>query len=106
MLCTDLNVSVAVSIGLTERRLRDRVAEHRYAIQTRNLNYPMAKHFMEAQHTDDSSLRVKGIEVISVDARGGDKVKRLKQREAYWIHALKATSFPGPNEDFDLLSFL
>lgn len=93
-------------IGLTKRRLRDRVAEHRYAIWTGNLSYPTAKHYMEAQHSNDSSLRVPGIEVISLGARGGDNVKCLKQREAYWIHALKATSFPGLKEDFDLSSFL
>ena len=77
--------------GLTKRRLRDRVAEHRYAIRSANMKYPMAKHFIEAQHGSDATLKVSGIEVISSDTRGGDKIKRLKQREAYWIYALKAT---------------
>ena len=93
-------------IGLTKRRLRDRVAEHRYAIRSANMNYPMAKHFIEAQHGSDTTLRVSGIEVISSDTRGGDRIKRLKQREAFWIYTLKATYYPGLNEDFDLSSFL
>lgn len=46
------------------------MAEHRYAIRTGNLNYPMAKHLMEAQHGSDSTLKVSGIEVINFDARG------------------------------------
>ena len=82
------------------------MAEHRYAIRSGNMNYPMAKHYKEAKHGSDATLKVSGIEAISFDARGGDKIKRLKQREAYWIYALKGTSYPGLNEDFDLTSFL
>lgn len=93
-------------VGLTKRRLRDRVAEHRYAIRTGNLNYPMAKHYIEAHHGSDCTLKVSGIEAITMDARGGDKIQLLKQREAYWIYALKATNFPGLNEDLDLSGFL
>ena len=66
----------------------------------------MAKHFKEVNHVSDASLKVIGIEVITLDARGGDKIKRLKQREAFWINALKATTYPGLNDDFDLSSFL
>uniref|UniRef100_A0A8C2ET96 Hydroxysteroid (17-beta) dehydrogenase 2 n=1 Tax=Cyprinus carpio TaxID=7962 RepID=A0A8C2ET96_CYPCA len=87
-------------------RLRDRVAEHRYAIRTGNMNYPMAKHYIDAKHGSDSTLRVVGIEAVRLDARGGDIIKRLKQRETYWIYSLRATSHPGLNEDFDLSPFL
>ncbi|XP_026098621.1 uncharacterized protein LOC113069710 [Carassius auratus] len=93
-------------IGLTKRRLRDRVAEHRYAIRTGNMNYPMAKHYIDAKHGSDSTLRVVGIEAVRLDARGGDIIKRLKQRETYWIYSLRATSHRGLNEDFDLSPFL
>ena len=63
----------------------------------------MAKHYIEAQHGSDTNLRVYGIEVISSDVRDRDKIKHLKQREAYWIYALKGTSYTGLNEDFELL---
>ena len=78
---------------ITKRRLRDRVAEHRYALHTGNLNYPMAKHYLEAQHGTNTTLIVSGIEVISSGARGGYKMKRLKQREANLIRVLKGTSY-------------
>lgn len=38
-------------IGITIRRLRDRVVEHRYAIRTRNLNRPVANYYPEAKYT-------------------------------------------------------
>ena len=37
-------------IGRTKRRLKDRVAEHKYAIRTRNAVYPMAVHYQQAGH--------------------------------------------------------
>ena len=32
-------------VGRTKRRLRDRLAEHKYAIRTNNPTYPIARHF-------------------------------------------------------------
>lgn len=93
-------------VGLTKRRFRDRVSEHRYAIRVGNMNYPMARHYKDAHHGRDTSLRAVGIEAVCLDARGGDKIKRLKQREMFWIDQLKATEYPGLNEDFDLSPFL
>ncbi len=97
---------LSLTYGLTKRRLKDRLYEHRYAIRVGNMNYPMARHYKEAQHGRASSLRNVGIEAICLDARGGDKVMRLKQRDMFWIYTLKATSHPGLNEDFDLFPFL
>lgn len=47
------------------------------------------------------TLRVWDIETISLDARGGDKIKCIKQRAIYWIYVLKAISTSGANEHFD-----
>jgi len=66
----------------------------------------MAKHYIDAKHGRDSTLWVVGFEAVRLDARGGDIIKRLKQRDTYWIYSLKATSHPGINEDFDLSPFL
>lgn len=43
-------------VDFTKRRLRDKVAEHRYAIRSGNTNYPMAKHYKEAKHGSDATL--------------------------------------------------
>lgn len=51
-------------IGRTKRRLRDRLAEHKYAIRIRNSDYPMAIHFSEFHKANYSLLLLVGIEHI------------------------------------------
>ncbi len=70
-------------VELTKRRLHDRLAKHKYAIRTGNMNYPMAKHFIQAKHGTDSNLKVIGIEQVSLNIRGGDRLRWLKQQETF-----------------------
>lgn len=49
-------------IGNTKRRLKDRVAEHKYAIRTNNMDYGMVRHFLTRHNKDDSLLKVEGTE--------------------------------------------
>lgn len=93
-------------IGRTKRKLKERVAEHKYAIRTQNLDYPMAKHFKNVGHKNINELKVMVLEVIDNNPRGGDRLKRLLQRETFWIHTLEATVFPGLNEEIDFSPFL
>lgn len=93
-------------MGRTKRKFKDRVAEHKYAIRTQNMNYPMAKHYRSARHTDPSSLKAMVIEVIPLTARGGDRLKHLLKRETFWIHTLSATFYPGLNEEIDFAPYL
>ena len=93
-------------IGRTKRRLRDRLAEHKYAIKTQNPNYPMAVHCKSPGHSNPNSLRAMVVEVVQSHARGGDRLKRLLQRETFWIDKLRATSAPGLNEEIDFSPFL
>ena len=72
-------------IGRTKRRLKDRLAEHKYAIRTHNPNYPMASHYLAAGHSNLDALTVLVVEVVQNQARGGDRLKRLLQRETFWI---------------------
>lgn len=51
-------------------------------------------------HGRESNLKVSDIETIPFDAGSEDKLKRLEQREACWIYALKASTYPALNEDF------
>ena len=93
-------------VGRTKRRLQDRISEHKYAIRTENDNYPMARHFREKHNSDPSILRAIGIDHIPHTLRGGDRQKQLNQRESFWIFKLKATQYPGLNEDLEYHHFL
>ena len=93
-------------VGRTKRRLRDRLAEHKYAIRTSNMNYPIARHFSQCHNNNDTLLRITGLEHIKPLVRGGDRLKKLNQRETFWIHTLDALTHPGLNEDIDFMCFL
>ena len=93
-------------VGRTKRRLRDRLAEHKYAIRTNNMVYPIARHFKDVHNSNDTLLRIIGIEHVKPLTRGGDRLRKLNQRETFWIHSLDALCAPGLNEDIDFMCFL
>ena len=93
-------------VGRTKRRFKDRLAEHKYAIRIQNIDYPMAKHYKDSGHDPSKRLTAMVIETIPNDTRMGDRLKLLLQRETYWIHTLKATCWPGLNEEIDFSPFL
>ena len=66
----------------------------------------MALHYVEAGHDNPNTLKVIVLEVVEKDIRGGDRLKRLLQRETFWIVKLKATKYPGLNDDIDFSPFL
>ena len=93
-------------MGQTKRNLKVRIGEHKTAIRTGNLEYAMARHYKEANHGSPASLRFWGIEKIPTSSRGGDMIKRLLCREAYWIHTLNTLEPMGLNEELKLSCFL
>ncbi len=93
-------------IGRTKRRLQDRLAEHKYAIRTGNVNYPMAKHYLDFHNSNPFTLQAFGIDHIPPSIRKGDRQRKLNQRETFWIYKLQATKHPGFNEDLDFTVFL
>ena len=93
-------------VGRTKRKFKDRLGEHKTAIRTANPNYPMAMHYQEKGHGGPDSLQAVAIEAIPNDGRGGDRLKKLLQRETFWIVTLQATVFPGLNDEVDFLPFL
>ena len=92
-------------VGMTTRELKARIAEHRSTIRCKNINYPVAAHFVEFNHPV-SSLQYIGIEKVSMPRRGGEIEKLLLKREAFWIQSLKTLTPFGLNVDFDLKPFL
>lgn len=93
-------------VGRTKRKLKNRLAEHKQAIRTSNLLYPMAMHYKDAHQGNCNSLKICGLEHIPETIRGGDRLKKLLQRESYWIYTLKAMEFPGLNGELDFSVFL
>lgn len=92
-------------VGQTTRELRVRVGEHRSAIRRGDLTSPVAKHFLEAQHSV-AQLRFMAIEQIKRPKRGGNMVNLLLRRELHWIYTLQTRSPRGMNEEVDLSPFL
>ena len=66
----------------------------------------MARHYVEASHGSVASLKFIGIEKITIPLRGGDIIKKLLQREAFWIYTLNAASAGGVNDQPNLSCFL
>lgn len=66
----------------------------------------MAQHYKTACHINPDSLKCLVIEVVPSSLRGGDRLRRLLQRETFWIYTLKATFHPGLNEEIDFSPFL
>lgn len=93
-------------VGRAKRRLRDCLAEHKYAIRTRDHDYPIARHFSELHNANDSLLPIRGVEHIEPLARGSDRIQKLSWRETFWIHQLDALKHPGLSEDIDFTCFV
>lgn len=73
MLSIDWSVNVAASmLAAHKRKLKERLAEHKYAIRTQNPNYPTAQHYKTAGHTSPDTLKCMAIEVVPSSLRGGD----------------------------------
>ena len=96
----------AFYVGRTKRRLQDRVAEHRYAVKSGNMDYAMAKHLKEVHSCNSVSFTVLGIHHVPPTLRRGDRERTLNQKESRWIHTLQAMSPPGLNDTIDMISFL
>ena len=88
-------------VGQTKRQLKQCIAEHRSSNTCKNIDYPVAAHFVDANHPI-SSLKYTGIEHIALPRRGGNIEILLLQREAYWRSYLKTLTPSGLNIDFDL----
>lgn len=85
-------------VGKTSRQLKQRISEHKSSIRRKDVNYPVAAHFLSFNH-DVSSLRFCGIEKVSVPPRGGDIELLLQRRELFWIFTLQTLSPMGMNDE-------
>ncbi len=91
---------------LTDRQLQDRLAEHKYAIDTGNVKHLMARHDQDFHNSNPATLQAFGIDLIPPPEKKGDRQRKLNQQETFWIDKLQATKHPGLNEDQDFTAFL
>ncbi|CAJ0949979.1 unnamed protein product [Ranitomeya imitator] len=87
-------------VGETTQHLRDRIAGHKSTIRCKKTWLPVPHHFVIANH-NVSQLRVHVIEQVKRPRRGGDHIRRLKEREAYWIYTLQTLAPKGLNRELD-----
>lgn len=85
-------------VGKTSRQLKQRISEHKSSIRRKDLNYPVAVHFLTLNH-DVTSLRFCGIEKVTLPPRGGDIELLLQRRELFWIYTLQTLSPMGMNDE-------
>ncbi len=64
------------------------------------MDYAIAKHYAEANHSAPSSLQFCRIEKVTIPTGGGDVLKKLAQREMFWIYTLSNMTPNGLNDDF------
>lgn len=85
-------------VGKTSRQLKQRISEHKSSIRRKDMNYPVAAHFVTLNH-DVTSLRFCGIEKVTLPPRGGDIELLLQRRELFWIYTLQTLSPKGMNDE-------
>ena len=73
-----------VYVGQTKRALKLRVAEHKAAIRLKNMDYAIARHYINAGHGSPASLKFWGLEKVERSPREGDHNNRLLRRQAHW----------------------
>ncbi|CAJ0931129.1 unnamed protein product, partial [Ranitomeya imitator] len=87
-----------IYVGETTQAVKDRISQHKSDIRCGKTHLPVPNHFHQAGHTI-AQLRFLVLEQIFSNRRGGNRVKRLKLREAFWIHYLQSMEPKGLNRD-------
>ncbi|OCT82239.1 hypothetical protein XELAEV_18024755mg [Xenopus laevis] len=85
----------------TSRTVLEHICEHKSAIKTGKKEQAVAGHFIEAGH-NVNQLRLQVIEVVLQKCRGGNRIKTLLYREAFWFRRLKTLTPVGLNKEYDL----
>ncbi|XP_073441691.1 uncharacterized protein [Dendrobates tinctorius] len=87
-------------VGETTQHIRDRINKHKSTIRCKLTTLPIPAHFHTAGHSIPQ-LRFQVIEQIIQPRRGGNRIKTLREREAFWIHTLQTMEPLGLNREYD-----
>ncbi|CAJ0951767.1 unnamed protein product, partial [Ranitomeya imitator] len=77
-----------IYVGKTTQAVKDCIFHHKSDIRCGRDHLPMPHHFHNAGHTI-AQLRFLVLEQVLPNRRGGNRVRRLKLREAFWIRYLQ-----------------
>ncbi|CAJ0959390.1 unnamed protein product [Ranitomeya imitator] len=78
-------------VGETTQHIRDRISKHKSTIRCGRTLLPIPAHFSQHNH-NVAQLRYQVIDHVPISRRGGDRIKRLKERESFWIYTLQTLS--------------
>ncbi|XP_071980562.1 uncharacterized protein [Engystomops pustulosus] len=92
-----------VYVGETVQHIRDRISKHKSDIRCNKLLLPLPHHFHQAKHRI-SQLKFQVVEHVPIPRRGGNRVKQLLLREAFWIHRLDTMTPHGLNREYEIQS--
>ncbi|CAJ0929305.1 unnamed protein product [Ranitomeya imitator] len=87
-------------VGETTQHIRDRISQHKSTIRCGKTLLPVPAHFAQNNHTV-AQLRYQVLEHIPLARRGGDRIKKLKERESFWIHTLQTLTPLGLNREYE-----
>ncbi|CAJ0943784.1 unnamed protein product [Ranitomeya imitator] len=87
-------------VGETTQHIRDRISQHKSTIRCGRTLLPIPAHFLECKH-QVSQLRYQIIDHVPIMRRGGDRIKKLKERESFWIYSLQTLSPLGLNGEYE-----
>lgn len=77
---------VKIYVGQTKHNMKLRIAEHKAAIRNRNVDYAIARHYQERNHGT-------GVKKVSPSPKGGNIIKKILQREAFWIFTVNTVAW-------------
>ena len=82
-------------IGMTTRKVKIRVSEHRSTFRCKQSNTKLTRHYMEKNHGEDD---LKWCVIDKLDKNDPNVTKRLFRYEQRWIYRLKTHRF-GLHDD-------
>ncbi|CAJ0928468.1 unnamed protein product [Ranitomeya imitator] len=88
-------------VGETTQHIRDRISQHKSTIRCKRIMLPIPAHFIAHNH-NISQLRYQVIDHVPIARRGGNRILKLKEKEAYWIHTLQTLEPKGLNRGYEL----
>ncbi|CAJ0919390.1 unnamed protein product [Ranitomeya imitator] len=87
-------------VGETTQHIRDRISKHKSTIRCGRTLLPIPAHFLQNNH-NVAQLRFQVIDHVRFLRRGGDRIKRLKERESFWIYTLQTLAPHGLNREYE-----
>lgn len=89
-------------VGSTICELKKRILEHVRATIAKDRSNAVAKHMEQAHNSDWKQLRFYNIETVEQHVRGGNRERKLRQRESRQILALRTYMPHGLNQGEEL----